>query len=227
MGKLIAIAGSDCSGKETQSKLLMKKLEKRGYKACYMHCPDYNQPTGKIIQGPCLAKQGESYFEEGFANVEPKIAGLYYAIDRRYMLNQLKENLKKYDFVIMDRWVESNMAHQGGKIKSKQQREEYFKWTEELEYNMLELPRPALTFFLYMPYDWVIELMNKRDEKKDSVETNETYLKNSENSYLHLAELYHFKKIDCIKNNQLLTKEEIGDQLLEETLNYFNKKEEL
>lgn len=31
MGKIVLIEGTDCSGKETQSNLLMDKLKKEGY----------------------------------------------------------------------------------------------------------------------------------------------------------------------------------------------------
>ena len=35
MGKIIAITGTDCSGKETQTKKLMENLGKIGYKVTY------------------------------------------------------------------------------------------------------------------------------------------------------------------------------------------------
>lgn len=223
MGKIIAITGTDCSGKETQSKKLVENLRQEGYKVEYISFPDYDSPTGKIIAGPCLSKFGESYFEEGFSNVDPKVASLYYAIDRRYMKKKIDKLLLENDFLIMDRYVESNMAHQGGKIKEKEERLKFYKWEETIEYDLLELPRPDLTIFLYMPYQYVLELLEQRSEKKDSVEGDLNYLQNSEKTYLELADIYHFKTIHCTNYNKIYTIDEIANQVKKVTLEQFKK----
>ena len=41
MGKLILIEGTDCSGKETQSKLLKEKVEKDNKTCVYFSFPNY------------------------------------------------------------------------------------------------------------------------------------------------------------------------------------------
>ena len=75
MGKLILIEGTDCSGKETQSKLLKEKVEKDNKTCVYFSFPNYNSPTGKIVGGPYLGKEEicKSYFTEGAVNVDPKL----------------------------------------------------------------------------------------------------------------------------------------------------------
>lgn len=221
MGKIIAITGTDCSGKETQTKKLMENLGKIGYKVTYVSFPDYSSPTGKIIAGPCQGKFGESYFDEGFANVDPKIASLYYAADRRYMKDRIEKLVENYDFVIMDRYVESNMAHQGGKITEKEKRLEFYKWEETLEYDLLELPRPDMTIFLYMPYNFAMSLLEKREEKKDSVEMDENYLRNAEATYLELVDLYNFELIDCTLEGEILSIEKISEKVKKVTLSKF------
>ena len=86
MNKIIVIEGTDCSGKETQSKLLLKRLNEENISTEYITFPNYESPTGKIVGGPYLGKESISngYFEEGAANVDPKVASLYYAADRLY-----------------------------------------------------------------------------------------------------------------------------------------------
>ena len=86
MGKIIVIEGTDCSGKETQSKMLVEKLKEKGYKVKRMSFPMYESPTGKIVGGAYLGKKeiGPCLFEEGAVNVDPEVASLYYAADRRY-----------------------------------------------------------------------------------------------------------------------------------------------
>ena len=116
MGKLILIEGTDCSGKETQSKLLKEKVEKDNKTCVYFSFPNYNSPTGKIVGGPYLGKEEicKSYFTEGAVNVDPKVSCLYFAADRLYNLDTLKKLVNSYDYVILDRYAFSNMAHQGG-----------------------------------------------------------------------------------------------------------------
>ena len=91
MGKFIVIEGTDCSGKETQSKLLVEKLEKMGKKAIRLTFPNYDSPTGKIVGGPYLGKKEicECWFKEGAVNLDPKVASLYYAADRKYNENSI------------------------------------------------------------------------------------------------------------------------------------------
>ena len=90
-GKLIVIEGTDCSGKETQTKLLIKRLIGENIKVRDFSFPNYDSPTGKIIGGAYLGKPsiGESYFEENATNVDPKVASLYYADDRKYNIPKI------------------------------------------------------------------------------------------------------------------------------------------
>lgn len=55
-GKLIVIEGTDCSGKQTQSDLLLKYLNDNGIKTKKFSFPMYDTPTGKIVGGPYLGK---------------------------------------------------------------------------------------------------------------------------------------------------------------------------
>lgn len=203
-GKLIVIEGNDCSGKETQSQLLLQRLLREGKKVEKLSFPDYESPTGRIVGGPYLGKEDmtESYFEEGATNVDPKVAALFYAADRRYALPKIRELIDKGYYVILDRYVESNMAHQGCKILDKEERLHLYDWFETLEYDLLDLPRPDLTIFLHMPLKKVLELKKGR-MYGDSHESSITYLKTSEDAYLELTELKNYHKIECLEKDKL------------------------
>ena len=159
-GKLIVIEGTDCSGKETQSKRLVERLNKENIKSEYFYFPNYDSPTGKIIGGPYLGKSYicEGWFPEGASNVDPKVASLYYAADRRYNRNIIIDTLNKGINIILDRYTYSNMGHQGGKILLKEERIKMYKWLEDLEFKMLELPFSDLRVFLHVPYTVALEL---------------------------------------------------------------------
>ena len=152
-GKIIVVEGTDCSGKETQTSLLVQRLRKVGRKIERLSFPAYETPTGRIVGGPYLGKKhiGEGYFPEGAANVDPKVACLYYAADRRYNRDAILDLLNQGIDVVLDRYVESNMGHQGGKIFDKEERLKLYENLDNLEYGFLELPRPDVTLFLYMP----------------------------------------------------------------------------
>ena len=125
-GKIIVIEGTDCSGKETQSKKIIEKFNN----CKYFSFPKYDSPTGKIIGGPYLGKSYicDGWFPEGADKVDPKVSSLYYAADRKYNIDKINQMLDDGYNVILDRYVYSNMAHQGGKIKDTKERHKMYKW---------------------------------------------------------------------------------------------------
>ena len=193
-GKIIVIEGTDCSGKETQTSLLVQRLKKSGRKIEHMCFPNYDSPTGKIIGGAYLGRNyiGDSVFPEGADKVDPKVAALYYAADRRYNRQRILELLDSGVDVIIDRYVESNMGHQGAKIFDKDERLKLYDNLATLEYEFLELPKPDLTIFLYMPYKKIAEL------KKGREDVNLIYVRNAEQAYLELVDLHDYERIDCV-----------------------------
>lgn len=215
MGKIIVIEGTDCSGKETQSKLLKSYLEQNGIKVATFSYPQYNTPTGKIIGGPLLGKPSicPSWFNN-YVEVDSKVASLYFAADRRASLPVLKELVNNNEIVIIDRYIYSNMGHQGSKIEDKEERLKMYKFLETLEFDLLELPRPDLVIFLYLPYSYGEELKKNRVETLDEAEKSQTHQIKSERTYLELTELYGFKKIDCFTNNIVKTREEINKEVI-------------
>ena len=213
-GKLIVIEGTDCSGKETQAKILLNRLKKDGVKIEERAFPMYDTPTGKIIGGALLGKThiGKSVFPNA-SKVDPKVAALYYAADRLYNIGEINKMLDDGVNVILDRYVESNMGHQAGKLSSKKEKLDMMNWLESLEYDLLELPRPDLVLFLYMPYQYTVELRNKRGEAPDEVEKDIEYLHNAEETYSMMAEKYNYDIVHCVKDERIRTIEEISDDV--------------
>lgn len=223
-GKLIVIEGTDCSGKETQAKLLLERLKGDGIRIVEMSFPMYDTPTGYIV-GACLLGKpamGESVFKEEAPKVNPKVAALYYAADRLYNIDVINKMLDDGVNVILDRYVESNMGHQAGKLKDKSDKLEMMNWLEKLEYDLLELPRPDIVMFLYMPYQYSVELRNMRKEVADEVEKDEVYLKNAETTYSMMAEKYNYDVIYCVSDERIRSIQDINDdiyKLVKEKLN--------
>lgn len=213
-GKIIVIEGTDCSGKETQSKLIEKRLNESGKKCIRFDFPMYDTPTGKIIGEEYLGRNAskKGIFPEGAVNVDPHVVCLYYAADRKYNLPKIEEYLEKDYYVILDRYTTSNLAHQGSKIKDKDDRFDMYQWIDKLEYWLLKLPKPDKTIFLNVPYEYTKELRKNR-KIVDELESSEEHLKNAEQAYIELSELYNWDRIECIKNNKLRSVEDINEEI--------------
>lgn len=215
-GKIIVIEGTDCSGKETQTKLLVDKLTESGKKCIRFGFPMYETATGKIVGGPYLGKPeiGDSWFEEGAVNVDPYVVCLYYAADRKYNMDKIQKYLDDDYYVILDRYTTSNLAHQGSKIADKDERFNMYQWIDKLEYWLLKLPKPDKTIFLHMPYEYSVELKKNR-ELIDEHEKSPEHLKSAEDAYIELAGLYNWNTIECVKDGEIRTIEDINNEVYE------------
>ena len=214
-GKIIVIEGLDCSGKETQTKLLEKRLQEMGKKCIRFEFPMYDTPTGKIVGGCYLGKEeiGESFFPEGAVNVDPHVVSLYYAADRKYNMPKILEYLNQDYYVILDRYTTSNLAHQGSKIMDDDERFHMYQWIDKLEYWLLGLPKPDITIFLHVPYMYSIDLGKTRNTL-DQHEKDIDYLKRAEEAYIELSQLYNWQKIECLSNDKIRSIEDINDEIL-------------
>ena len=217
-GMLIVVEGTDCSGKETQTNLLIEKLRNNGIRVKKYSFPNYNSTTGKIIGGPYLGKDYicNGWFDEGATNVDPMVSSLYYAADRKYNIWVILEDLKNGFNVVLDRYVYSNMAHQGGKLSNKEERDKMFSWIEKLEFDLLELPKADIKVFLHMPYEASLKLKESRSlvEKMDQHESSREHLIMAETAYMELADKYNFYNIECVSSDsQIKSIDEINSEL--------------
>ena len=231
-GKLIVIEGTESSGKETQTKLLVEALNKRNVKIERLSFPCYDTATGKII-GACYLgkkelcnkylKDSNSWFEEGTGEVEGLVSSLFYAADRKYNIKQIEDLLNKGINVVLERYTFSNMAHQGGKMNTQEERFQFFKKMEVLEFDLLNLPKPDLVILLYVPYQITAKLLETRDNTKRDIKD----LRRAEQTYLELRALYKFKMVECTKNNEMRTIDSIHLEVLANVLEMLEIKGEV
>lgn len=214
-GKLIVIEGTDCSGKETQTKKLIAKLREKNIFVDHFSFPNYTSPTGKLIAGAYLGKEGYApcLFDEGPVNVDPKVASLYYTADRIYNIDKINLLLENGRNVILDRYIYSNMAHQAGKLEDKNEREEMYNWLEKLEFELACLPKPDIAIFLHMPTENSKILRENRIEALDENEKDNDYLQKSENAYVEVAKRYDMYTIECVRDGKIRAIDEINDDL--------------
>lgn len=200
MGKLITIEGTDASGKATQTALLIDALNHLGKPAIALTFPDYESPSGRVISR-YLGKQPYKCNFGQPNDVPPRIASTWYALNRRERLGFITKNLNNRT-IVCDRYVDSNMAHQGGKIADPKERDVFFQWLEDLEYVDFGLPRPDKTIFLHIPVDVSLTLMQNR-ATVDGHESDKQHLLNTEAVYKQLVHRNNWAVVECSVNGAM------------------------
>lgn len=212
-GKLINMEGTDGSGKATQTKLLLERLKKEGYKTHTISFPRYGQESAREI---------EEYLKSAFGDpdkVDPYKASMFYAHDRADASSEIYAALKTGYVVVLNRYVDSNAGHQGGKIKDLKAREKFLRWLYKTEYAEHKIPRPDLVLILHLSAQVGQALaLAVKDKKADAHEANLQHLKNAEAAYLWLAQKFpeDHKIIECLENGKILTPEKIHELVWKE-----------
>ncbi len=223
-GKFIVIEGLDGSGKSTQSNLLVKSLRKKGYEIAKIDFPQYGTKSAGLVEEYLNGRYGTS------EQVGPYRASIFYACDRYDASFRIERWLKEGKIVISDRYVASNIGHQGGKIKDREEWKRFITWLYNLEYNIFKIPRPNFTFILKTSSQFSLKLANKITDKekvakreaylgdsgiRDLHEKDKNHLSEALRSYLQLAEEYpkEFKIIECLKEDNLLPPEVIHQEI--------------
>ncbi len=214
-GKFIVLEGIDGSGKSTQAKLLIAQLKKEGHETAFIDFPQYGKKSAGLVEEYLNGKYGSA--EE----VGPYRASIFYACDRYDASFTIREWLAQGKIVIADRYVGSNIGHQGGKIKNRKERNKFLRWLYELEYELFGIPRPDFSFILKVPpkisrtLSGRITDKRKKAKKKlylgrkkrDIHEKDIKHLINTERSYLEAAQEFpkDFEVIKCFRGGKLLS----------------------
>ena len=187
MATLIAIEGIDGAGKGPQAGRLVSSLRERGLRVDTLQFPRYSATNFGGAIGDFLNGRFGSLNQ-----VHPQLAAVLYAGDRfesRPLLMQLMED---NDVVVLDRFVGSNLAHQSAKLDGAE-RTALVDWIENIEYEVFQLPRPALTVLIDMSSQMSRELVSRKatrdytDQEADLQESDLPYLERVRRCYLALA----------------------------------------
>jgi dTMP kinase len=215
MGKLIAIDGVDASGKQTQTTLLLSRLEKEGREVKMVSFPAYDKPSSILVK---MYLNGE--FGENPSDVNAYATSTLFAADRfATYRTDWGTDYNRGTIILADRYVSSNLIHQASKINDTDEKEKFLMWLDDLEYGIYNLPRPDVTIFLDMPPEYGAELMSGRlnksngDDKKDIHESDFSYLEKSYENAMFVAKKFNWKRISCIKDGQIRSVDEIHEDI--------------
>ena len=198
-GKLIVIEGIDGSGKRTQVDFLAHALGERGVAFTRVSFPRYDGFFGKLVARFLNGEFGS------LASVDPHFSALLYAGDRLESKPSIEESLASGKTVLADRYIASNLAHQGARVPP-EQREEFIDWLKQLEYGVYGLPAEDLVLYLRVPAAEAHRLAGERGKlgardytklRRDLQESDIAHLEAASSVYDALAREPHWAKIEC------------------------------
>lgn len=160
----IVLEGLDGAGKSTQIRKLREMFGNRGVESEYIHFPRFDAP----VYGELIARflRGELGSVE---QVDPYLVALLYAGDRNDAAPMIREWLESGKAVIADRYVYSNIGYQCAKVADKAKRDELRRWILDYEYGYCGIPRPDLSLFLDVPFEFT---QRKLTESRDGEDRN-------------------------------------------------------
>lgn len=211
-GLFVVIEGVDGAGKSTQYDLLRSRLKKEGHDILEIHFPRYDEPSSYFVREYLTGNYGSAN------EVGPYTSSLFYALDRFQAAKEIRQALGEGRVVLCDRYVGSNMAHQGTKFNNPEERRGYFIWLDNLEFEMLKIPRPDLNIVLTNPYKTIEKRLAAKEDSsthvkgKDVHEVDPDHIRKTLEVFLDICQLFpkDFKRIDGVRGNKELSIEDIG-----------------
>lgn len=211
----IVLEGTDGSDEGVQYTLLANRLIRAGYDVAAFNFPQYGQPSSYFVK---------QYLNGAYNNggaPGPYTASLFYALDRYEAAPAIRRALQDGKIVLAQGFAGSNMAHQGAKIDRPEERRGYFIWNDHLEFEMLHIPRPTMSYILRVPAEAARIAKDQASSPENTNKTQDSYknqlahTKKSVSVYDDLAQLFprDFTRIDCARNNIVLPADVIHDIL--------------
>jgi dTMP kinase len=196
-GKFIVIEGIDGSGKRTQLELLARWFEQKGIAFAQMSFPNYAGFFGKLVARFLNGEFGS------LEAVNPHFSALLYASDRLESKPVIEAALSAGKTVLSDRYVASNLAHQGARVPV-EKRAEFLKWLDQLEYEVNALPREDLVLYLRVPPAQAQRLISGKGERDytklrhDLQESDLGHLEAASGVYDQLAGQWKWTAVECM-----------------------------
>jgi len=176
--------------------MLARALTARGVSFTQISFPRYDGFFGKMV-----AKFLNGDFGPLEA-VDPHFSALLYAGDRLESRPELEAALASGQIVIADRYIGSNLAHQGARV-DRERRSEFLTWLKQLEYEIYALPAEDLVLYLRLPPVEAQRLVGQKGAReytrlrRDLQEANLAHLDAASEVYDQLSRQPNWVKIEC------------------------------
>ena len=167
----IVLEGLDGAGKSTQIAKLRDLFHSRGIESEYLHFPRFDAP----VYGELIARflRGDLGTVDA---VNPYLVALLYAGDRADAAATIRRWIGEGKVVIVDRYVYSNIGYQCAKIADAEERTRLREWILKTEFEEFAIPRPDLSLFLDVPFEFTAKKLTETREGDDSKDIHEASL---------------------------------------------------
>ncbi len=212
-GIFIVIEGSDGSGKGTQFKIIGDRLKEQGHEVATYDFPQYDQESSYFVREYLNGKYGDAN------ELGAYVPSLFFALDRFQASQSIKKDLEAGKIVLSNRLTGANLAHQGQKIDDEAEKTKYYDWLYDLEFNILDIPKPDINIVLLVPAEIAQKLVDKKaartytDKKRDIHEADLNHLERSVAAYKKLCEQFpeQFIAIEGVQGDILLPIPEVTE----------------
>jgi dTMP kinase len=195
-GKFIVLEGIDGSGKRTQLEMLAKAFQARRIACTQVGFPNYQGFFGKLVAQFLNGEFGPLH------GVDPHFSALLYAGDRLESKPAIEAALASGKAVLADRYIGSNLAHQGARVPP-EKREEFLAWLKRLEYEIYALPPEDLVIYLRLPVAQAHRLVAQKGARdytarlRDIQEADVTHLEAASQVYDQLSQQRGWATVEC------------------------------
>lgn len=213
-GVFITIEGSDGSGKGTQFKIIGDRFTDLAIDVGRYDFPDYENESSYFAREYLNGNYGDAN------ELGAYVPSIFFALDRFDSASNLsrvngniRQDLIDGKLVFSNRFIGSNMAHQGQKIDDEAELEKYYQWLYSFEFDLLKTPKPDLNIVLHVPADIAQLNVDKKgargytDKTRDIHEADINHLNRSVAAYKRLSEQFpeQFTLIECTENGEMLS----------------------
>lgn len=215
MAMFIAIDGLDGSGKETQSKKLVKYLTEKGKKVRLLSFPTYDGKGSAFVDMYLKGELGKNP-----EDTNAYAASVFFAMDRYYSFRTdwSKDYYDEDTYIIANRYTSANAVHQLSKLP-REKWDGFLQWLWDFEFKKIGLPAPDRVVYLEMRPEISMSLINSRSEQtgrvKDIHESDRNHLANSYSAAIYSSEKLGWDRVRCCDGEgRLKTVNEIFEDIV-------------
>lgn len=195
--KLISFEGIDGVGKSTVVDEVFNKLSIKGYNVY-------------LLRDPGSSEIGEQLRDIIKSDIpRSKLTNLFlYLTARLELVSEIESSKNDYDYILLDRYVDSTVAYQG--------------YGQDIDLSIIESLNnilldnhkylPDRTYYLFLDEKTRLERLTKRQEELDNIDTNHEFLSKVKKGYESLLD---DKRILSLKNtDSKITADIIVDDII-------------
>lgn len=228
-GGIIVIDGPDGVGKATTTALVLELLQERkplgGCLVLTESFPDYGSFFGTQVRNYLSGDDAEDQVRVPVEiRSDPRCASLPYAADRYWAFaTKIWPQLNAGNWYVFDRYIVSNLAHQGAKIKNPAERDRFLEKLSLLEHGFFGLPTPNLTVILSLPETIrqqrvasrrVREVLETGEKPSTDIhEQDDRYMASVAVEYRRLASRHGWSTVELVANGRELSPDEVAEKV--------------